>query len=441
MESTMPDQWSITPKWEQLDSGSPEERACFASLAIGFHNIWLTEGLDVFANSVRKAPRLSAYHLAEWMAWNWWRLRWEPRSSAEHWASSHKMAAIGGGYIWPSITIFSDGERIALIAKPTEARLQTPFRYIADVAAVLPASKFESGLDAFVEQVLQRLDTEDIRNSNLEDVWKGVTEERQTPALARARKLEALLGQEPDESNPEVLKQLMDSAEELSVGAVEEIAADHISIGKITTAQQLHEIAEEKGYDATPRDAVRLAPGAGLPHKGGVPAWRYGAAAAKLLREQEKLDGQPISNTQLAQFAGIQRVALDDRMALSTFSFAFDESPARSRIVLRSKWETGRRFELARLLGDRIARDEVGKLLPATRAYTYRQKVQRSFAAEFLSPFEMVVEMLAGDYSMENQQEVAEYFNVSPITISTLLVNHGKLEREEFSEIESVAAA
>jgi len=60
--------------------------------------------------------------------------------------------------------------------------------------------------------------------------------------------------------------------------------------------------------------------------------------------------------------------------------------------------------------------------------------MQRSFAAELLSPFEAVDEMLDGDYSMENQQEVAEHFQVSEMTIRTLLVNHHRLEREELGE-------
>jgi hypothetical protein len=433
----MPGHWSITPEWEQLDSGSPEERACFASLGIQANNICLSEGLDAFANTVRKAPRLSAYHLAEWIAWNWWRLRWEPRSVAANWASSHRMTTIGGGYIWPNITLFSDGERIALIAKPTEERPQTPFRYIADIAAILQAPIFEAGADSFVDQVLQRLDAEDVRGTNLEAVWSAVADERRTPELAATRKLEALLGQEPDESNPAIVKQLIEDAIELSVAAVEEIAAAHSPTGKVATAAQLREIAAAKGFDASPRDVVRLALGSGLPRRGEVPAWRHGAAAAKLLREQEKLGVEPISNAQLAKLAGTEAASLDAPKFGSELSFALDENLSRGRVVLKSKWKTGRRFELARLLGDRIARGVGDKLLTVTRAYTYRQKMQRSFAAEFLSPFEVVDEMLAGDYSAENQQDVAEHFDVSPITVSTLLVNHGRLEREEFGEIEA----
>jgi Zn-dependent peptidase ImmA (M78 family) len=67
--------------------------------------------------------------------------------------------------------------------------------------------------------------------------------------------------------------------------------------------------------------------------------------------------------------------------------------------------------------------------------------MQRSFAAELLAPFAAVDEMLAGDYSLENQQDAADHFNVSDRTICTMLVNHGRLEREELDREFELAAA
>jgi len=436
----MPSNWALNVEWEPVGSGPPEERVCIAALGIQANGVWLTEGRDALANRLRKAPLLSAYHLAEWIAWNWWRLRWEPRSNAIDWAYSHRLTTIGGGYIWPNVTIFSDGERTALIAKPTDERPQTPFRYIADFAAVVQASEFETEVDDFVDQVLQRLDSENIGNTNLAIIWQGVLKERHAPQLTRTRKLEALLGQEPDESNPQTLARLIADAEQLSMASVEEIAADHRPDGSVSTADDLYEIAKKKGFDASPPDMVRLSPGSGLPRVGQVPAWRLGAAAAKALREQEKLDGKPISNDLLAKMAGTQTSIIGDHKSGQNISFALDDGSQHSRIVLRSKWDDGRRFELARLLGDRIAGSRGGRLFPATRAYTYRQKMQRSFAAEFLSPFEAIDEMLAGDCSTESQFEVAEHFGVSELTIRTLLVNHGRLGREDLdAEFEAAA--
>ena len=96
--------WSITADWEPLDSGSPEERACFAAIGIYVRNHCLSEGNDILANRLRQAPLLSGYHLAEWLAWNWWRLRWEPRSNASDWIFAHHVGSIGHGYIWPNVT-------------------------------------------------------------------------------------------------------------------------------------------------------------------------------------------------------------------------------------------------------------------------------------------------------------------------------------------------
>ena len=432
--------WNITVAWEPLDSGPAEERACFAEIGIKAGDVWLTEGRDAIANRLRKAPLLSAYHLAEWLVWNWWRLRWEPRSSAADWVFSHRLTTIGGGYIWPNITIFSDGERTTLVAKPTDERPQTPFRYIADHAAVVQAPEFETEVDGFIDQVLQRLDSEGVENTNLRTIWESVLLERRTPELSRARKLEALLGQEPDEANPNALAQLIADASRLSMAGVEEIAADHNGGSTVLTADATDMIAKEKGFDASPLEAVSLKPGSGIPRIGEVAAWKLGSEAAKALRVQEGLDVQPISNNRLAEMAGTQDAVLSDRSrAGEKISFALDDSPRHSRVVLRSKWGAGRRFELARLIGDRLVGSGGGRrLLPATRAYTYRQKMQRSFAAEFLSPFDAVDKMLDGDHSTENQQEVADYFDVSELTIRTLLVNHRRIAREDF-ELEAVA--
>jgi len=437
----MPQSWKIDAAWEPLDIGQPEERACFAALGIFAHNICLTEGSDALANRLRQAPLLSGYHLAEWLAWNWWRLRWEPRSKAQDWAFAHRMTTIGHGYIWPNLTIFSDGERTALVAKPTDERPQTPFRYITDRAAVISASDFETEVDVFVEQIMERLRLSEVKESNLQTVWNGVLEERRSPELTRARKFEALLGSDPDETDSERLARMAADAEDLSIPAVEELAAEHGQSNTLLTGDELRRIAEERGFDSSPRDVVRLYAGTRLPRGEDVAAWRRGAHAARALRSQQGMGEQPISDKRLAEMAGVRRSILEDRNGAPGISFSLDDKPTEGRTVLRPKWHAGRRFELARILGDRVLGPKDGKLFPATRAYTYRQKMQRSFAAEFLSPFAAVDEMLDGDYSTESQMDVAEHFQVSELTVRTMLVNHGRVEREDLDGDLEIGAA
>lgn len=425
---------TITAGWESLESGPPEERACFAAVGIQAHDRWLTEGRDAIANRLRLQPYLSAYHLAEWLAWNWWRLRWEPRSRASDWDSAHRISSIGGGYIWPNITIFSDGERTALSAKPTVEQAQTPFRYISDTAAVIPAPEFESELDRFIGEVIERLDGEGVKETNLHTVWKSIREERGDPEEAQKRKLEALLGNDPDKADENAIRQLLIDAEQLSGSAVEEIAAEHGHGGGILTAAELVDIAKRCGFDGSSRNAARLDRPVQFPKRGLIPAWVIGRDTARALREQLHLGAQPVPDKELAEFGGASLDVLESGTVGPNIAFVHDEESVNSKIVLRSKWRTGRRFEFARLIGDRLTNENGGNLLPATRANTYRQKAQRSFAAEFLSPFEAVEGMLAGDYSNESQLDVAEHYNVSPLTIRTLLVNNGRMDRQDLDE-------
>ena len=109
-------------------------------------------------------------------------------------------------------------------------------------------------------------------------------------------------------------------------------------------------------------------------------------------------------------------------------------------MVLRAPRKTGRRSSSARLARRPDRGTATGRLHSATRAYTYRQKMQRSFAAELLSPFAAVDAMLDGDYSAEAQADVAEHFQVSDAPSCTLLVNHHRLEREELDEDLGAAA-
>jgi Zn-dependent peptidase ImmA (M78 family) len=82
-------------------------------------------------------------------------------------------------------------------------------------------------------------------------------------------------------------------------------------------------------------------------------------------------------------------------------------------------------------LGDKLAGGPSGRLSPATKANTYRQKLQRSFAAELLCPYKVLSDLLRGDFSQEAIEEAARHFDVSPWTVQTILVNRGDLPRED----------
>jgi len=433
-------EFSLTP--EVLDEGTPEERAAFGMLSIKANGQSLTEGFDYYLDGFRTGPLVSAYYFAEWLAWNWWRLRWEPRPGGADWDMAHKMNAIGEGYVWPNIEIWSDGQRTFLMSRASSRPDAKPFRYVGATPVFVPSALFERAVDEFVPRVLGRLRESKVLDTNLERLWKDLVVERGDPDLAIRRRFEALMGRDPDAFDDAVVDDLLASRERLGVGAVGEVAAAMAGRdNRMHKAEDFEAVAETVGFNAAARDTLTLRSRGALPLPTEVPAWRLGAVAAQLVRQQEYLGDNKLSDEKLAKMAGSKTSLLsDDPRVSSDFSFALDD-PNRlsSSIVLSPRYKVGRRFALARVFGDRLI-NQSGALNPATPAYTYRQKAQRSFAAELLAPFGGVEEFMNGDYSEDRQQEAAEYFDVSTWLINSLLKNHGKIERDE-SDIDRAFAA
>ena len=450
----MRDELTISLSVETLGAGGfepPEEQATFGLLSMTANNQLLTRAQEVDGGELRSGPRIAGYPLAEWLVWNWWRIRWEcgrPAGAvgARDWDFAHRMTSVGEGYAWPVISISSDGRHASLVSEPSREPYTTPLRYIgAEGRETISASGLEAGIDRFVAGVLARLDAPATRETNLHRLWEDLQAERENPEHARFRRFEAWLGCDPDDVAEDAIRARLDDAAVLGEEALGEIAAAAAVAGegpdRMLSASDLADTAESSGFDANPNDAVTLADAAVAPD---AEAWRAGVRMAQKLREREGLNG-PVSNHLLAAFAGTTADAISrhDRRSAG-LSFALDGENGGARVALRSKRETGRRFALARLVGDRAFGAAAGStaepLWPATRAYSYRQKMQRAFAAELLCPFAAVDEMTRSDDSGERQRDVAEHFKVSERMVLTQLVNHNRIDRENAPDIAASGA-
>ncbi len=426
----MSPRFAIEVDWERLEHGPPEDRATFGAIGIRVDGAWLTEAHDTFVRRVRQKVHLSGYQLAQWLAWNWWRLRWEPRRQSLEWRMAHRLTTIGGGYVWPNVDCDSDGERVLLRALPARSRAAEPLRYVAEVSEVLPASEFQAGVEQFVELILEQLRTEGIRESNLERIWAHVGEERRDPESAWYRRLEAAMGFDPDEAAEQMVTALIDEGEALGRNGVAELAAGASRDVPAPSSRDLQDLADNTGHEASLTSIPRV-PTEALDLQGASnPAWVVGEAAARALRSQERLGGEPLSDQMLAELAGTKPAVLSGGAAAVPFSFALSSGGATTRVVLQSQIVTNRRFALARLVGDRILEEFEEPLIPIMRSYSYRQKRQRAFAAEILCPFEHASQLLDVDLSEESQERVAAEYRVSPMLVRTQLVNKGILGRQ-----------
>lgn len=426
---------------ERLGEGAPEEIATFGQLTIRSGELILTEGFDTYLNGYREGPFIAGYYLAEWLAWNWWRLRWEPLRDDDEWALVHQLNSVGHGYQWPNLTIFSDGIRTILTSRRSSPSAE-PFRYAGAPTLIVPAKHYETAVDDFISQMVERVRTP--QETNLERLWRDILAERCDQEISKRRRLEALLGRDPDVDDDSQIEAFVQDALRLGADAVDEVAAEAGSQGAHLSlhASDFHDLARQLGYDGRSTDGVRPGVPSGEHQDENLEPWQVGAMLARQLRDREQLGDAALSDLRLAQMAGVSERSLSSNgKAGAPFSFALESGPVRWRTVFRTARKTGRRFDLARMIGDRFLTEASDSLHPATDTRTWRQQAQRSFAVELMAPFDAVKDRLAGDHSPERQHDIADQFIVSPMAINSLLKNYRAIPREDpFEDVSRLAA-
>lgn len=427
------DDLRIDFNWLGRPTGNPVDRAFYANIGLAVGEEWLSRLEDREAQTVRSHLRGCAYHLANWFAANWWRLRWEPEtpdwSKDADWRLAHSIASAGGGFVWPNVLFASDGDSLAVASLPrTKVAAFEPIRYLDRVQARISAADFERKVDAFMEGVLSRLDSLSIRDATLPGLWEEVMAERSDSATYARRKLEAMAGYDPDEAPVELLLQMIEDKANLGKSALEEVTAEarHATGPVLQTILELDK--SKTGGFRGKMPSLR-----GMPRADGERPWQSAARLAQFTRQQWNFGNKPIKNKALADLVGIKPDAFTDNSTVGTqMAFAL-----RTRkhdtfdLYFDRPNPTTRRFAVSRLIGDQLWFEKPERLFPATRAKTSRQKFQRAFAQEFLCPIDELLKMIPAQNPDEDDIfEAAKHFHVSPLMIRTTLVNHHELRRE-----------
>ena len=422
---------------ESLKVGSPAERASFGRLSIIVNGCIMTEGVALDSKELQPGPYVSGYHLAEWFVRNWWRLAYEPSLTDDPdetpmgWDFAHWMSTIGEGYVWPNIQLASDGVKVFVGSFRSEDPHAKAFRYIgAGRSELIGLECLQNAARKFIDDVICRLNDVGVKNTELHRLWPALLKDIGRPEISTKRRIEAMLGFDPEEADPSALRKRVADVKKLGTDAVAELAADaNTRGGHVFAASDIKRVEKDVGFDGRVEDVVRPSPDSPIPVWGVCEAWQVGVATAHAVRQSARLNGQPVETPMLASMAGTSANVVTERdRTAPAISFAMDDGSGSCRIAMRSKWETGRRFDLARLIADRLFDNNIGDpLLPATQSYTYRQKAQRAFAAEMLAPIDAVDDFLNGDRSEDRLNDAAEHFNVSQMTISSLLRNNHRL--------------
>ena len=427
----------IDYEWLPCEYGSDEERATLAELALFVDGHCATELDDGLARTVRKSARLSALHLAEWFAVNWWRLLWEPKADGLSWRMSHKIGGAGGGYIWPDLSFSSNWESVLVSSCRTEQSEAQPIRYLNDFSISIPVRDFERCIDRFMSGIITRLSDTVRAETDVSVLWREVINERHDHDLSGWRKLEACMGFDPDEAPHELVHSLRDAARSYGEGAVHEMAA----ACKNDTLSQIETLAAEarcrdlkvrvSSYETLRRRIEEESKFSYLP-------WERARRAAGIARNVWNVEG-PVPTSMLADLFEFRESELSDMLTTGARSlsagFRDADDPGRMSISWNIRSPKGRRFTLARLVADHLASHVEERLLPATNVSTSKQQFQRAFAQEFLCPYDTLLDVIGtGAPAVDDIECAAEHFGISTWVIVCALVNNGVLAREALTD-------
>lgn len=433
----------LMESWDDAEHDSLEICKTAGSLKIALGTYSLTRNDNKWSQTVKQTTQVSAYPLALWFAASWWRLRWEPLPTGNKapvsWRMAHELSASGYGFLWPQIVFACDGENMQIWSIPTRPDSQQPIHYLADRRDAVPVESFIKSVDSFMDLVLERLDAVNLKTPDLRNLWEEIRAERDEAEQAEFRRIEAMLGFDPDELSSEVVEHFVNLGARIGSSVLGEIASACSSDNPMGELAKINQLVEMKGIDGKFSLQGVEAQEQRPDHQ---PPWVRGQQLAHAVRDSIGLNGPAISDSDLASLADINEDSLVSSEAPGVkglpVGIAVRQNSDSVKFVLRKRHRVGRRFELARLLCDHLLSGPNDKWLPATDTKTIRQKWQRAFAAEFLCPIDSLVTRLDDDFSDDAVEEAAEHFGVSERTVTSQLVNHDLLPAIAFED-QSVA--
>lgn len=425
--------------WIPSTYGDEEVRATMGSLRILAGEdlrVSITEVDDTIGQTVRSHINVPLVSVATWLLMNWWRLRWEgrPAEPTTDWRRVHCLSGIGGDDAWPALELSSDGDSIQLHMEAETRPNVSAIRYLRNVMLEVPAERFETAVERFIDVVEARLATLLPRYGALSELRAELAEERESPDTAKICRWQALAGINPGEAPPAWINAAQTLIEEAGPRAGDEIMSvlPEFSEGLRSAAH----VVDTMKRSSTAVDLSWVGP-ATAPVARELP-WQKGARLAKDLRKRHGLGAGPLSNDTLSDLLSVSVPLPGQPMKNIPLSGGYRNGSAsgRTKIIWPSSRQANQRFFLARMIGAALVLAPDEHVVPVTNRYSALQKVERSFAQEFLCPW-AALDAFTNEHGVDDDAlvEAAEHFQVSEWTVRSTLVNRGKVSRDRLPPV------
>jgi len=420
--------------WISSTYGDEEIGATTGSLRIAAGEdlrVSITDVEDTIGKTVRSHINVPLVSVATWLLMNWWRLRWEgkPAKLTTDWRRVHCLSGIGGDDAWPALEFSSDGDFIQLHMEAENRSDVSAIRYLRNSNVEVPAEKFEAAVERFVEVVEARLSTLVPQYRVLSELRAELSEERKSPRVAKVCRWQALAGIDPGEASEAWIRAAETLVEEAGPTAGDEIMSVLPELGgRLRSAVR---VIDRMKTSSTAVDLSGI--GSATASVGRELPWQKGARLAKEMRKRHHLGAGPLTNKKLSDLLSVPMPLPGQSMKSAPLSGGFRNgvTNGRTRIVWPSSRPANQRFFLARIIGAALVLGPDEHVIPVTDRYSALQKVQRSFAQEFLCPW-AALDAFTNEHGMDDDAliDAAEHFQVSEWTVRSTLVNRGKISRD-----------
>lgn len=361
---------------------------------------------DAELEEPREAVRVSLFPLAEFIAFNWWALLYEPRKhplDSSTYNNRHRIDRHRDGFAYPRVEIYGSDSNVQLAAYPSKvisAGVEFPTGLPTTEPINLERHATEETLLRLVQDVLQRVTDVDDK-SMLHEAIEAINQSRSDPDEHEYCVLAGLLGGDPYEPDDRLEKAIRTVCDKLGKALSKEIFATSELESVVGHAESIRKFAHEslmKSKSAAEHVAGlkgdfgrRLAKSAAA-----QPAapWKRGYQAAQELRGLLSID----TRNPLPDDKALQQKLLDGAQVESIEGFDWQRLSARGLgaddrngfgIAIDPKGQINPRFQLVSTFADYLLSDETDLFLSTTGS-TDRQKRNRAFAAEFLAPIDAI---------------------------------------------------
>ncbi len=162
---------------DPLGARGPELRATWARLAIWIDSQCVSRVLDQEVKAVRDAVYVPLYPIAEWLATHWWSLLVEVHSpnrlADPSYAERHSFRTAREGFALPHIDFASGGDHVR-IQWHREVLPNCRVEFIEEGTAHIPAETLRRNFATFITAVIDRLESEGIKDTPLQDEWTAL---------------------------------------------------------------------------------------------------------------------------------------------------------------------------------------------------------------------------------------------------------------------------